>query len=110
MSGDSSSEPKGAMPAAQALRLESLVDYGSGAVVSRTLAKGKTGTLTVFAFDEGQELSEHSAPFDAYVTVLEGQARLTIDGKDVVETSEPLASGMRKFIAFLLKIVPDSQL
>jgi quercetin dioxygenase-like cupin family protein len=73
----------GAMPAAEALRLEDLVDYGPGAVVSRTLAKGKAGTLTVFAFDEGQELSEHSAPFDAYVTVLHGEALLIVDGKEI---------------------------
>jgi quercetin dioxygenase-like cupin family protein len=71
------------MPAAVAIRLEDLVDYGAGAVVSRTLAKGKAGTLTVFAFDEGQELSEHSAPFDAYVMVLHGEALLVVGGKEI---------------------------
>ena len=71
------------MPAAEAVRLESLVEYGDGAVVSRTLAKGTAGTLTVFAFDEGQELSEHSAPFDAYVNVLDGEAVFIIGGEQV---------------------------
>ncbi len=61
--------------------LASLVEYGEDAVVSRTLAKGKVGTLTVFAFDAGQELSEHSAPFDAWVQVLEGEVTLTIGGE-----------------------------
>jgi quercetin dioxygenase-like cupin family protein len=71
------------MPGAEALRLESLVEYGEGAVVSRTIAKGAAGTITVFAFDKGQELSEHSAPFDAYVTVLDGTGTLVIDGNEV---------------------------
>lgn len=61
--------------------LAELVEYGEGAVVSRTLAKGKVGTLTVFAFDAGQELSEHSAPFDAWVQVLDGEVTLTIGGE-----------------------------
>ena len=69
--------------AAKALRLAELVDYAPGAVVSRTLQKGPAGTLTVFAFDEGQELSEHSAPFDAWVSVLDGEVLLTIGGAPV---------------------------
>ncbi|MBI5510584.1 MAG: cupin domain-containing protein [Deltaproteobacteria bacterium] len=73
----------GEVPAAQALAVAALVDYGPGAVVSRTLSKGSAGTLTVFAFDEGQGLSEHSAPFDAYVQVLEGSVLLTIGGQKV---------------------------
>jgi len=77
----------GGIPPAEALRLESLVEYGEGAVVSRTLAKGASGTLTLFAFDEGQELSEHSTPFDAYVTVLDGKALLVIGGKEVEATA-----------------------
>ena len=81
MSKDSKSSS--GMPGAEALRLENLVEYGEGAVVSRTIAKGAAGTITVFAFDKGQELSEHSAPFDAYVTVLEGTGKLVIDGKPV---------------------------
>jgi quercetin dioxygenase-like cupin family protein len=77
-------QPKsGAMPPAEAIRLATLADYGEGAIVSRTLAKGQAGTLTVFAFDKGQELSEHSTPFDAYVTVLDGETLLIIGGKEV---------------------------
>jgi quercetin dioxygenase-like cupin family protein len=71
----------GEVPAAEALDLAGLVDYAPGAVVSRTLRKSKVGTLTVFAFDEGQELSEHTAPFDAWVQVLEGAAELTVGGR-----------------------------
>ena len=64
-----------------ALNLAELVDYASGAVVSKTILDKKTGTLTVFSFDEGQGLSEHTSPYDATVMVLEGQATVTIGGK-----------------------------
>ena len=77
----------GAIPPASACALAELVEYGDGAVVSRTLAKGPAGTLTVFAFDQGQELSEHATPFDAYALVLEGQATLTIDGQPVTASA-----------------------
>jgi len=63
------------------------VDYGEGSVVSRTLVKRKAGTLTLFAFDAGQGLSEHTAPFDATVLVVDGQAKLTIGGHEA--TVEP---------------------
>jgi quercetin dioxygenase-like cupin family protein len=62
----------GALPPAEPVALGALVDYAEGSVVSRTLAKTKGGTMTLFAFDAGQELSEHSAPFDAYVQILDG--------------------------------------
>ena len=75
------------LPPAEPVRLEALVDYAEGSVVSRTLTKSKAGTLTVFAFDQGQELSEHSAPFDADVLVLDGEVELTIDGKPVRATA-----------------------
>lgn len=71
----------GAIQPGTACALAELVEYGEGAVVSRTLAKGPAGTLTVFAFDAGEELSEHTAPFDAYVLGLDGQATLTIEGQ-----------------------------
>jgi quercetin dioxygenase-like cupin family protein len=58
-----------------------LVNYQEGAVVSRTLIKKPTGTVTLFAFDAGQELSEHTAPFDAMVHVLDGEAEIIISGK-----------------------------
>ena len=76
-------KPRGGLEAATPTRLETLVDYADGAVVSRTLVKSKIGTLTVFAFDAGEELSEHTAPFDAYVQVLDGAAELTIGGEVV---------------------------
>ncbi len=78
----------GAIPPSEAVKLGDLVDYGSGAVVSRTLTKGPAGTLTVFAFDKGEELSEHSAPFDAYVTVLDGSVELVIAGETVAAAAE----------------------
>jgi len=79
---DDGATPPG-IAAAQATQLAALVSYGEGAVVSRTLAKGSAGTLTVFAFDRDQGLSEHSAPFDAWVQVLEGSALLTVGGEPI---------------------------
>jgi quercetin dioxygenase-like cupin family protein len=72
------------LPAATPVDLLALVAYQEGAVVSRTLVKKATCTLTVFAFDAGQALSEHTAPFDALVQVLDGTVKLTIGGKSVV--------------------------
>lgn len=82
MSGDKQ-KSGGGIAGGEAFGLAGLVAYGDGAVVSRTLAKGSGGTLTVFSFDKGQELSEHSAPFDAYVQVLDGEVLLTIGGEEV---------------------------
>jgi quercetin dioxygenase-like cupin family protein len=72
-----------AVPPARPFRLVEEVDYAPGAVVSRTIARNKGGTLTLFAFDVGQELSEHTAPFDAIVTVLDGAVELVIGGTSV---------------------------
>jgi quercetin dioxygenase-like cupin family protein len=58
-----------------------LIDYQKDAIVSREIVKQKTGSVTVFAFDAGQGLSEHTAPFDALVHVLDGEAEITIAGK-----------------------------
>jgi len=58
-----------------------LIDYQQGAVVSRTVINKKVGTVTVFAFDKGQGLSEHTAPFDALVHVLDGRAEVAISGR-----------------------------
>ncbi len=66
---------------AQASNLLGLIDYQEGSVVSRTLIDKKTGTVTLFAFDENQGLSEHTAPFDAMVYVIEGVLEVTISGK-----------------------------
>ncbi|BDG03022.1 cupin domain-containing protein [Anaeromyxobacter oryzae] len=76
-------EPAAAVPPARAVRLEDEVQYAPGAVVSRTIAKSRGGTLTLFAFDAGEELSEHTAPFDAFVQVLDGEVELTIGGAPV---------------------------
>jgi len=57
-----------------------LVDYQEGSVVSKTLMEKKTGTVTLFAFDKGQGLSEHTAPFNAMVCVLDGEGEITISG------------------------------
>ena len=65
----------------QAAPLVDLVEYQGGAVVSRTVVKKKVGTVTLFAFDRGQGLSEHTAPFDAMVCVLDGEAEIIISGE-----------------------------
>lgn len=61
--------------------LAAMLDYQEGSVVSRTLLKKNTGTVTIFAFDKGEGLSEHTAPFDAMVQVLDGEVEITISGK-----------------------------
>ncbi|MFH0799248.1 MAG: cupin domain-containing protein [Pseudomonadota bacterium] len=66
---------------AHAMNLAGTVAYQDGAVVSRELIRKETGTVTVFAFDRGQGLSEHTAPFDAMVCVLEGRAKIKISGE-----------------------------
>ena len=71
------------LPASRAVRLHELTDYIPGSVVSRTLLKNTAGTITLFAFDAGQGLSEHMAPFDAVVQVLDGEVMLTIGGKEM---------------------------
>jgi quercetin dioxygenase-like cupin family protein len=62
------------------LPLRDLVAYQEGSVVSRMVVYKKTGTITLFAFDTGEGLSEHTAPYDAIVTILEGEAEITVDG------------------------------
>jgi quercetin dioxygenase-like cupin family protein len=68
----------------EAPRLAELVEYQTNAVVSKTLIEKKTGTVTLFAFDKGQGLSEHTAPFDAMVYVLDGAVEIKISGKPIV--------------------------
>ena len=74
-------QTKREMPIAEVVRLIDLVNYQEGAVVSRTLVNRATGTVTLFAFDEGQGLSEHTAPFDALAHLLEGEAEISVAGK-----------------------------
>ena len=67
----------------KAINLAELVNYQQRSVVSREIVSKKTGTVTLFAFDEGQGLSEHTAPFDALVFCLEGEAKVTISGRPI---------------------------
>ena len=75
------SQKSDGLPGAQVTKPEELVNYQDGAVVSREIVKRPTGNVTLFAFDEGQGLSEHTAPFDALVQVVEGDAEITISGQ-----------------------------
>ncbi len=68
-------------PTSQVLKVADLVAYQEGSVVSRQITKEEAGNVTLFAFDAGQELSEHTAPFDALVHVLEGEAQVRIAGQ-----------------------------
>ena len=69
--------------AGQALRLADLITFQDGSVLSRTLVNKDTGTVTLFAFDAGQSLSEHTSPYDALVVMLDGEADITVAGKTV---------------------------
>ncbi len=68
-------------PKSQVLHIAEMVGYQEGAVVSRQITKAEAGNVTLFAFDKDQGLSEHSAPYDALVHVLEGEAEVTISGQ-----------------------------
>jgi quercetin dioxygenase-like cupin family protein len=68
-------------PKAEKLELAGMVTYQDGSIVSRQITKAEAGNVTLFAFDAGQELSEHTAPFDALVHVLDGEADITISGQ-----------------------------
>ena len=65
----------------KALTMSNLVAYQDGSVVSKTLIDKKIGTLTMFSFGEGQGLSEHTAPFDAFVQIVDGEAEVIINGE-----------------------------
>ena len=65
---------------AKVLNIQNLVEYQEGTVVSREIIKKEMGGVTFFAFDKGQGLSEHSAPFDAMVQIIDGEAEITISG------------------------------
>ena len=75
--------PSRGLPASEPVTLPELIRYRDGSIVSRTLVKKNGGTLTLFAFDAGQELSEHTAPFDAVVQILDGEVELVVGGKKV---------------------------
>lgn len=94
--------------------LAGMVEYQQDAVVSKTILKKNTGTVTLFAFDEGQGLSEHAAPFDAMVQVLDGEVEITISGKPyllhagefiIMPANEPHAlKGVKQFKMMLTMI------
>ena len=63
--------------------LEGMIEYAADSIVSKTILDKPVGTITLFAFDQGQKLSEHTAPYDAAVQVIDGRGRLTIGGKQV---------------------------
>ncbi len=98
----------------QVLELHQLVEYQKGSIVSRTLVSRKTGTVTLFAFDRGQGLSEHTAPYDAMVCVLDGEVEITISGKPfrlrkgnmiIMPAREPHAlKALKKFKMLLIMI------
>jgi quercetin dioxygenase-like cupin family protein len=94
--------------------LVDMVAYQNDAVVSKTILKKDTGTVTLFAFDEGQGLSEHTAPFDAMVQVLDGEVEITVSGKPyhlkqgeiiIMPANQPHAlKGVKKFKMMLTMI------
>ncbi len=117
----SSPSPKSLLPPGEAHDLAGLVDYAPGGVVSRTIAENTAGTMTLFAFDAGQGLSEHSAPFDAVVQILAGQASLTVGGKEISASSGQLvvmpadvphslrADGQFKMLLTMLRAKPCTE-
>lgn len=74
-------EKKAGIAEAEVIRLLDLINYQEQSVVSREVVKKSTGTVTVFAFDEGQGLSEHTAPFDALAYILDGEVEIKISGQ-----------------------------
>ncbi len=71
------------------INIENLIEYQEDSVVSREIIRKETGTITIFAFDKGEGLSEHTAPFDAMVQIVDGTAEIIISGnKNVVKTGE----------------------
>jgi len=98
----------------QVLKLKDMVEYQDNSIVSRTVIDRETGTITLFAFDKGQGLSEHTAPFDAMVYVVEGEVEVKISGKPyyleegdmiVMPANEPHAlKALSKFKMLLVMI------
>ena len=97
---------------AQPTNMAELIDYQAGSIVSRTIVDKKAGTVTLFAFDAGQGLSEHTAPFDALVCVLDGEVEIKISGKPfllkkgdmiVMPANEP--HGLRAISRFKMMLV-----
>ncbi len=92
------------------------IEYAEGSIVSRQLIKRKTGTATLFAFDKGESLSEHTAPFDALVTVLDGEGEFLIAGKPfnvgsgeaiILPAGKPHAVNARSRFKMLLTMIRE---
>jgi len=75
----------------KALTLKEHIQYADDSIVSKTIINKKTGTVTLFAFDRGQKLSEHTTPFDALVQIVEGEAELIIGGETVLVSEGQIA-------------------
>lgn len=95
-------------------KLIEMIDYQDGSVVSKEVIKGKSGTVTLFAFDEGQGLSEHTAPFDALVYIIDGEAEIILSGKSnslkagemiVMPANEPHALKALKRFKMMLTMI-----
>lgn len=101
-------------PKSEVLHTADLVSYQEGSVVSRQITKAEAGNVTLFAFDQDQELSEHTAPFDALVHVLEGEAEIRISGQPfqlktgdaiIMPADEPHAVKATKKFKMLLTMI-----
>lgn len=100
------------------LHLKDLVDYQSGTIASRMIINRKSGSITIFSFDEDEGLSEHTAPFDAVVTILEGECEVRVDGQtSVMKEGETIifpadvphaVSATKKFKMMLIMIMEHS--
>ncbi len=102
---------------AKAAAIAGMAEYQEGTVVSRTIMERPTGTVTLFAFDKGQGLSEHTAPFDALVHIIDGEAVITISGKDlhlkageatIMPANEPHALKAVERFKMMLVMIRDS--
>jgi quercetin dioxygenase-like cupin family protein len=98
----------------RALDLNTLISYQEGSVVSKTLVDRGIGTITLFSFDAGQGLSEHTAPFDAFVQIVDGEAEVTISGEThmvqageiiIMPADKPHALRAEKRFAMLLVMI-----
>ncbi len=104
------------IPVAQTFSLQELVSYQEGAIVSRQITRSAGGNVTLFAFDAGQELSEHTSPFDALVHVLEGELEVRIAGQPyqlregmiiVMPANQPHAVRALSRVKMLLTMIRD---
>lgn len=98
----------------EVMKVSEMIDYQEGSIVSRTLIDKGTGTVTMFAFTKGQGLSEHTAPFDAMVNIIDGEAEIIITGKKyevktgemiIMPANEPHALNARERFKMVLTMI-----